>query len=222
MRSCAPGRGPLRSSGKSGGYYGCLGGTKGSCENRLLVRRSLAERIILSSLREKLASPENIHYLLRQVERKVHQDRSDIPEILKSKHAELQAEETRVANFIKFIGEGRGSKALADALLASEKQVEMLDRDISELRLHKEMAIEVPPKAWLEERVVTIQSILEKRTQKSALLLRKLLGRIRLEPTKGKIGRGYYVARSNLEVLPLLEDEPEALAPGSNSLRWWR
>src|SRR5262245_61396466 len=32
-------------SGKSGGYYGCLSAAKGACSNRLLVKRTLAERV---------------------------------------------------------------------------------------------------------------------------------------------------------------------------------
>jgi site-specific DNA recombinase len=36
-------------SGKNGGYYGCLAATKGACENRTLVRRTLAEKIILAA-----------------------------------------------------------------------------------------------------------------------------------------------------------------------------
>jgi len=207
-------------SGKSGGYYGCIGSVKGSCKNRLLVRRTLAERVILTALREKLASTKNIMYLFRQVERKVRQACSDIPETIKLQQSELQAEEARVANFVQFIGEGRGSKALADALLASEKQVETLRLDLSKLRHHKEMTVKAPPKAWLEERVGRIQSILEKRTQKSALLLRKLLGKIHLHPAKGEIGRPYYVAKSNLLVLALLEEDSNVSTEGSNSLSW--
>jgi hypothetical protein len=34
-------------SGKAGGYYGCLGAAKGACDNKMLVRRKLAEKIIL-------------------------------------------------------------------------------------------------------------------------------------------------------------------------------
>ena len=37
-------------SGKSGGYYGCLGAKKGACDNRLLVRRALVERVVLAAL----------------------------------------------------------------------------------------------------------------------------------------------------------------------------
>ena len=62
----------------------------------------------------------------------------------------------------------------------------------------------------------------------SALLLRKLLGTVKLEPAQGDIGRPYYRAVSNLEILPLLEENLEDRPPsasaegGSNSLRWWR
>jgi len=41
-------------SGKAGGYYGCLGAAKGACENEMLVRRKLAETVILEAVREQL------------------------------------------------------------------------------------------------------------------------------------------------------------------------
>lgn len=41
---------------------------------------------------------------------------------------------------------------------------------------------------------------------RSALLLRKFLGKIQLKPTKGDIGRPYYVAKSTLKDLVLLEE----------------
>jgi len=69
-----------------------------------------------------------------------------------------------------------------------------------------------------------MQGILERRTEQSALLLRDLLGRIRLEPTQGDIGRSYYVAQTSLDALALLEPLPGQKGPetGSNSLRKWR
>lgn len=38
-------------SGKNGGYYGCLAATKGACDNKTLVRRTLAEKVILEAVR---------------------------------------------------------------------------------------------------------------------------------------------------------------------------
>ena len=77
--------------------------------------------------------------------------------------------------------------------------------------------------AWVAKRVTKLQQMLESRTERSALLLRKLLGRIRLEPVKPDIGRPYFRAVSTLQPLALLEMDPSpGSGDGSNPLRWWR
>jgi len=52
--------------------------------------------------------------------------------------------------------------------------------------------------------------------ERSGLVLRKLLGQVRLEPTQGDIGRPYYVAKTSLDTLRLLE-EPLDGSPGNGS-----
>ncbi len=211
-------------SGKGGGYYGCLGATKRKCENRLLVRRTLAERIILAAVREKLACSENLTYVLRRVEEEVAKASSEAPETIRLKEAGLELEGRRVANFVEFIGEGRGSRALADALLAAEQKRDALTAELELLRRSQDARPSVPPLVWVQERVEVLQKILERRTERSALLLRALLGKIRLEPVTREGGRPYYRALSNVQVLALLDigptpDDPE---PGANSFHWWR
>jgi hypothetical protein len=108
-------------SGKSGGYYGCFGAVRGRCENRLLVRRTLAERII--------------------------------------KAAELEAEDRRIANFVEFVAEGRGSRTLAEALLASERKRDDLKADLELLRNAQNAVQSAPPQIWIEERISTLQEV---------------------------------------------------------------
>jgi hypothetical protein len=79
-------------SGKSGGYYGCLADTKGACENKPLVRRTLAEKVILEAIRQRISDPEQIAYVLQRVEQEIAKLRADVPDILKLKEAELSAE----------------------------------------------------------------------------------------------------------------------------------
>ena len=81
-----------------------------------------------------------------------------------------------------------------------------------------------PPREWLVERIATIQTVLERRTERSALLLRKLLGPIRMEPVTPDIGRPYYRALSDLDALAIVENNPDSAdpEPGSTALRWWR
>jgi len=58
----------------------------------------------------------------------------------------------------------------------------------------------------------------------AALLLRGVLGTIRLEPKQGDVGRPYYLAQTSIDCIALLETPPGAEAPdgGSNSLQPWR
>ena len=115
-------------SGKSGGYYGCLAATKGACDNKTLVRRTLAEKVILGAIQEQIADPEHIAYVLQRVEEEIANLRSDLPDTLKLKEAELTTEQRRLANFVDFIGEGRGSQALAKALVETERRVNAAGR----------------------------------------------------------------------------------------------
>jgi len=210
-------------SGKAGGYYGCLGATKNACENRLLVRRKLAERIILSAVRDRLCSVDNLQYVLRRVEQEVRELNRDLPETIKLRQAEHENEQRRVQNFVEFIAEGRGSRALGEALAASERRADELRVEIQALRRSQDAVFQAPPLVWIEDRVATFQDVLERRTERSALLLRKLLGSVSLAPTRGDIGKPYYRARSTLQALALLEPPPgDPVADGgSNSLRWW-
>ncbi len=117
-------------SGKNGGYYGCLAATKSACENKTLVRRTLAEKVILGAIQEQIADPEHIVYVLQRVQQEIDKLRSDLPDTLKLKEAELTAEQRRLANFVDFIGEGRGSQALAKALVETERRVDQLGDEV--------------------------------------------------------------------------------------------
>jgi hypothetical protein len=76
----------------------------------------------------------------------------------------------------------------------------------------------------MQERPLTQEIVRTQRTERSALLLRDVLGTIRLEPRKGDVGRPYYFAKTSIDCIALLETPPGAEAPdgGSNSLRQWR
>ena len=74
----------------------------------MLVRRTLVEKIILTALRERLASPENVRHVLERVEEEVKRLYAHIPEAIRMKETELASEERRLANFLDFIGSVRG------------------------------------------------------------------------------------------------------------------
>ena len=57
-------------------------------------------------------------YLLKLIEQTIRNRLMKLPEKTNLKFAEPESEERRIDNYINFIGEGRGSKALAQALEA--------------------------------------------------------------------------------------------------------
>jgi hypothetical protein len=75
-----------------------------------------------------------------------------------------------------------------------------------------------PPLEWVADRLGKIQDVLEGETVGSALLLRRILGPIRLAPVTPDVGKPYYQAQTAVRVLDLLE----ASDGGSSLLRWWR
>jgi recombinase-like zinc beta ribbon protein len=207
-------------SGKNGGYYGCLAATKGACENKTLVRRTLAEKVILDAVKDELADPDHVAYVLRRVEEEVAKLRSDLPDTLRLKEAELSAEERRLANFVDFVGEGRGSQALGKALVETERRVESLTNEVDALRRSREKVFQAPPVEWIKDRLENLHEVLQNRTGRSAKTLRDLLGPIRLELVAPDIGRPFYRAITTLDALALIETTSSAEA-GSNSLQRW-
>ena len=156
---------------------------------------------------------------------------SEVPETIRLKEIELNAEQRRVDNFVAYIAEGRSSEAIGRAMEAAEGRVKQLSADLSILKASCDRIFKTPPLEWIEERVTTLQEILERRAGKSALILRKLLGKIHLEPVKPDIGKPYLRAVSTLQTLALIEINPGSIGKepgisyepelGSNSLQWW-
>jgi hypothetical protein len=202
---------------------GCLAAARGRCENRLLVRRSLTERLVLDAIREVITRPDNVHYAIERAEEEIRRLLAGSDGDLQLKRAELEAEERRVTNFIEFIAEGRGSRALAEALRASERKATALRYEIEQIERHRSITFESAPRPWVDERLVRIHELLERRTERSALLLRRFLAPMRLSPVKVDIGRPYYRVPSTIDPLALFEPCPELgdVDAGSNSLRKW-
>ena len=132
-------------------------------------------------------------------------------------------------NLVRYIGQGRHSKVVEEALAECEKKVVQLGADLEFLRKCHTRLFKAPPKEWIEERVSRIKEMLELKTERSALLLRKLLGRIVAEPGETEDGFRYLKAKTSLKCLALLEKEPatkglstfpEGVAAGSTTFRW--
>lgn len=140
-------------SGKRKGYYGCLGSARHACHNRLLVTRGLAERKVVGTLREHLSAPSAIRYVLGRIEIEVKRLHGHIPDEIKLKRTALAEGEQRIANFIGFIGEGKGTPALADALRVAEHKARELGQELKVLEATASDVFKTPPIEWVGERL---------------------------------------------------------------------
>ena len=117
----------------------------------------------LRPVQEQIADPEHIAYILNRVEEEIAKLRSDLPDTLKLKKAELSAEQRRLANFVDFIGESRGSQSLAKALVETERRVVALTEEVDALRRARDKIFRPPPIEWIKDRLANVQQVLERR-----------------------------------------------------------
>ena len=210
-------------SGKNGGYFGCLGTKRGICDNKVKVRRTVLENIILHEIKQLVSTPNIVHCILEKIERKVRKMYSDFPSQICQKERELISEERKLANFINFIGEGKGTISLNQALLDTENKIDSLKNEICFLNNAYSKVIQAPTIEWIEERLSHIQKLLERSVERSAMALRNLLGPIELEPVLLERGKPYYIAHTTFETISILEDKfaPSQGGKGANQFHWW-
>ena len=82
------------------------------------------------------------------------------------------------------------------------KEVEALKEELESLRRCRGSVFQVPPLEWIQERLSKLKEILERNSDRSGLLLRKLLGPLRLQPTcVADTDRPFYKATTSLKPL---------------------
>ena len=105
----------------------------------------------------------------------------------------------------------------------SERRLQVLESEIDGMKRVGDAGVRAPSLKWIEARLGAFRAVMAARAVESAELLRRLLGTITLGPVHPADGAPYYVARTALDVLVLLDPEGPGPGPdpGARSLRWW-
>ena len=170
-------------------------------------------------LSEKILNSYGLKTIFEKVSKEVKKQRSHIPSEIKSKKMELEQVETRIHRFVEFVAQAKATPSLASALETDEEKALNLKRDLKALESSKSEDLEIPPIEWISARVRKIQELLEKRTTKSALLLRSLVGKITLIPRTSDLGKSYYDVKTKVKTWRSLRNP--VIDSGSDSLQWW-
>ena len=162
--------------------------TKGTCDNRLTIRREAVEQRVLAALREKLMAPELVAEYVAEYQAEMNRLLAERDRAREGLQAELRAVGRRIDAMVDAIEQGVVTATTRDRLLALEaKQAELkhaIDAAPSPLpRLHPGIA-EV-----YRERVANLQAELDRPElrQQAADALRRLIARIRLVPEAGDL-----------------------------------
>ena len=201
---------------------GCERVTGKSGMRPVKIPRLLAEKIIVDALQQRLADPSAIQYVFKRLQKEVARLYSDVPETLRRKKAQLGNERRRRDNLVNFVAEGKQSAAIRERLAQTEQKVSSLEVQIQELT-RTSRGFRVPSLRTIERRCANLRALLDSSVEQSALVLRELLGKIRLYPVVSSSGRRYCVARTAFDTLKLLKDlDPDAGSdPGATSIGWW-
>ena len=200
-------------SGKGSGYYGCLNGYKKSCTNRMMISRKKLEKYFIHMLYEKVLTPETLDTVYQKTAQKIKDQFCHIPEEIRLKKIELNRAETRAHNFIEFIAEGKATEGLSFALEQAETKAKEFKKDLEALEQSKDSAFTPPPIEWIQHKLQNLSEVLAQKTENSALVMRRLTGKITLTPKKPEVGKPYYHARTKIKSFALLEKMDAPVKP---------
>jgi len=216
-------------SGKGGGYYGCYNSRRKTCANMLLIPRKRIEETIITELKERILTTENLEYVYQKVERLADEGFNKVPELVKKKKVQYEKIQQEIQNYLNFIRLGNISKSVSGTLTEAEKRDEELKQEIGSLEFQKENSFKAPPKEWINHRLENLRETLNKNTVSSSLALKELLAPISLEAVLTKEAdfyrlfeenekefKPYYVAHTKIRTLALLDEEKK----GSNWYHW--
>ena len=93
--------------------------------------------------------------------------------------------------FLAFVGRAANPRA--------ECRLTICQRSLQTVELSASDVFKAPPIEWVTERLGKLQEPLERDTPRSALLLRRILGPIRLVPITPQVGKPYYQSETTLQ-----------------------
>lgn len=177
-------------------YLGCpnRGTTDGCCELTTTVPLKKAEQALLDLLTELLTSwPEWLDRALDVMRQEIQNVAQRIPDELASDQRQLRELETRIANLVDALADGRvQSQAVLERLDSAEREADRLRNSIEVAEKALSAPLEMPDEEWIREQLSKMSSVIQEGGYEAALLLRRLIGRIEVEQViaPGKT-RGY-------------------------------
>ena len=170
--------------------YGCSSArNRGTCSNRLIIRRDVLEASVLSGLSTHLMEPELVKEFAAEFHREVNRLNAGREQEYAARRAELERVGRQIRGIVEAIKDGLRTPAMKDELLALEARKVELAAAIARAptpapRLHPNLA------EIYRRKVIRLREELNRSglRAEAAQALRGLISQVRLIPEDGHLG----------------------------------
>ena len=170
-------------------HYGCANTrNRGTCDNRLTIRRDVLEETVLRGLKDNLLQPELIHEFVATYQQEYNRLRREQVNEQATAHAELARVERQIRNIVEAVKAGLFAPAMKDEMTALEERKARLAESTRD-------QVEEPPMLHpglaevYRRKVEKLTQALNKDELRSeaAETLRSMIQAIRLVPENGEL-----------------------------------
>ncbi len=203
------------SGGSPHRYYRCVANRKrGTCENQLSVRETVARERILAAVAQTVQGDAAVQHIRKRLAKRLGTLSGQIDDELRDRTHRLARVEDRIRGIIEMQAEGDRSPYLAEARRDFEAQASTERVAVSALRARAARPIPLPPANEIIDRVQSLQALVDAQgddVERGREALRRYLkgGAIECHPREGR-----YLANFELLPLAILLDTPRAPADG--------
>jgi hypothetical protein len=191
----------LRVGGANGKYLECPRAVVLQCPVRTKVRRDLAEKLILGVIQERLiACPEWKQLVHDWATREWAERQKNRPDEQAAIEAQLVEINKGIERLLDQIEEGEVGSSIRDRLEQRCRERTELTAKLETIRREERQVREAPTRAWVEEQITALWTLLNGACPAAGLALRRLLGDVVVEEVIPADGKPFFRARFKLRV----------------------
>ncbi len=170
-------------------HYGCSSArNKGTCDNRLTIKRTSLEQRILDGLKDQLMHPDCVREFVKEFHKEINTLEAEQGSERRNIMRCLSKVDRELANIVQAIKNGVPALSLKDELYSLEERKQDLEKSLNRIpsnvvRLHPNMA------ELYAEKVANLTGALDKTDSHNEVsdAIRALISEIRLVPVDGQI-----------------------------------
>ncbi len=162
---------------------------KGTCDNRLNIRRDALEATILEGLKRRLMDPELVKVFAEEFIAETNRLRSALSQQRRSLERRRDQIESRIAKMVAAIAEGAPPKALIEELRRLETKQATIEGQLSETPRDPEPLLHPNMSAIYRDKVAALNRLLESPDTKDEAMatIRSLIACVELVPQGGDL-----------------------------------